>query len=157
MSRVRSLTSWSMSRSPVTIVVSRPRASASTVSVPKGGAGQVEGHRDVIWPDVLEAAQDDAAEAEDGVDELAPRRGQGRKGEVSAVDEPVAVEQHQAFHGLASGVHEGVGWTHRSVYRRDALGHRDRCARSQSPGVPPVTVTALPGDGSHLDPRSHGP
>ena len=70
--------------------------------VAEGRPGQVEGDRDVVRPDVLEAAQDDAAEAEDRVDELALRRRQGREREVSAVDEPVAVEQHQAFHRRAS-------------------------------------------------------
>ena len=71
--------------------------------VPEGGPGQVERHGDVVRPDVLEATKDDAAEAEDGVDELAAGRRQRRKGKVSAVDEPVAVEQHQAFHRQASG------------------------------------------------------
>ena len=70
--------------------------------VAEGGPGQVEGHRDVVRPDVLEAAQDDAAEAEDGVHQLALRGREGREGEVSAVDEPVAVEQHQAFHRWSS-------------------------------------------------------
>ena len=49
-------------------------------------------------------AQDDAAEAEDRVDELALRRREGREREVSAVDEPVAVEQHQAFCGHGPSV-----------------------------------------------------
>ena len=141
-----------MSRSPVTIVVSRPRRSASTVMRPDDVVGleagqlvdrdaerlddladlrelvaqvvrhplagrlvlgvllvaerrarEVEGDRDVVRLEVLDAAQDDAAEAEHRVDELALRRRQGREGEVAAVDEPVAVEQHQAFHRQASG------------------------------------------------------
>ena len=70
--------------------------------VPEGRALEVEGDRDVVRLDVRDPAQHDAAEAEDGVDELALRRRQGREGEVAAVDEPVAVEQHQAFHGQAS-------------------------------------------------------
>ena len=153
MSRVWSVTSWSMSRSPVTIVVSRPRLSASTddraddvvrlvarqlvdrdaqrldhladlrelvaqvvrhplagglvlgvLLVAEGRALEVEGDRDVVGLEVLDAAQDDAAEAEDGVDELALRRRQRREREVSAVDQPVAVEQHQAFVGHGSSV-----------------------------------------------------
>ena len=64
---------------------------------------EVEGDRDVVRADVLDAAEHDAAEAEHRVDELALRRRQGREGEVSAVDEPVAVEQHQAVHRQASG------------------------------------------------------
>src|SRR4029079_12038558 len=46
----------------------------------------------------------DAAEAEDRVDELALRGREGRKREISAIDEPVAVEQHQAFSGHGSSV-----------------------------------------------------
>ena len=65
----------------------------------KVGPGQVERDREVVGLEVLDAAQDDAREAEDAVDELALRRRQGREREVAAVDEPVAVEQHQAFGG----------------------------------------------------------
>ena len=114
MSRVWSVTSWSMSRSPVTIVVSRPRCLRvdghradhvvrlvarqlvdrdaqrldhladlgelvaqvvrhplagglvlGVVLVPEGRALEVERDRDVVGLEVLDAAQDDAAEAED--------------------------------------------------------------------------------------------
>ena len=71
--------------------------------VAEGGPWEVERDRDVVRADVLDAAEHDAAEAEHRVDELALRRRQGREGEVSAVDEPVAVEQHQAVHRQASG------------------------------------------------------
>ena len=67
--------------------------------VPERRAGEVERDREVVRLQVLEPAQDDAREAEHAVDELAPRRRQRRKREVAAVDEPVAVEQHQAFGG----------------------------------------------------------
>ena len=70
--------------------------------VAEGLAGQVERDRDVVGLEVGQAAQDDAREAEDAVHEVALGRRQGREGEVSAVDEPVAVEQHQAFHRQAS-------------------------------------------------------
>ena len=70
--------------------------------VAEGGTGQVERHGDIVRPDVLDSAQDDAAEPEYRVDELTLRRREGREREISAVDEPVAVEQHQAFHRRAS-------------------------------------------------------
>jgi len=77
--------------------------------VAEGRAGKVESDRDVVGVEVLDPPQDDAAEAEDRVHELALRRREGREGEVSAVDEPVAVEQHQAFHRRAStGVVRGI-------------------------------------------------
>ena len=77
--------------------------------VPEGRALEIEGDRDVVRTDVGDAAQHDAAEAKDRVDELALRRRQGREREISAVDEPVAVEQHQAFHRQASGFTTGSG------------------------------------------------
>ena len=77
--------------------------------VAEGRAGQVERDGQVVGLEVLDAAQDDAREAEDAVDQLALGRRQRRQGEVSAVDEPVAVEQHQAFHrhGLGAGPSDG--------------------------------------------------
>ena len=72
--------------------------------VAEGRTLEVEGDRDVVRADVRDAAQDDAAEAEDGVDELALRGRQGRQREISAIDEPVAVEQHQAFRGHGPSV-----------------------------------------------------
>ena len=95
-------------------VVRHPLAGGLVLGEPlvaEGRPGQVEGDRDVVGPDVLEAAQDDAAEPEDRVDELAARRGQRREREVSAVDEPVAVEQHQAFHRQASRRSRGTEGT----------------------------------------------
>ena len=65
-------------------------------------AGEVERHRDIVRLQVRKAAQDDAAEPEYAVDELASRRRQRGEREVSAIHEPEAVEQHQAFHGRAS-------------------------------------------------------
>ena len=64
---------------------------------------EVEGNRDVVGLQVRETAQDDAAEAEDAVDQLTLGRRERREGVVAAVHEPEAVEQHQAFH-LASSV-----------------------------------------------------
>jgi hypothetical protein len=62
---------------------------------------QVEGDRHRVGLHVLDRPQDDVGEAEDGVDQLALRRRQRRvdQGVVAAIDEPVAVEQHQAGHG----------------------------------------------------------
>ncbi len=73
-------------------------------AVPEGRGRQVEGDRDVVRADVLEASQHDVRESEDGVHQLA-LRGRERhvdEREVAAIDEPVAVEQHQAFHGRGS-------------------------------------------------------
>jgi hypothetical protein len=66
--------------------------------VPERRAREVEGDRDVVRLQVGEAAQHDAAEAEDTVDELTLRRRERREGVVAPVHEPEAVEQHQAFH-----------------------------------------------------------
>ena len=66
--------------------------------------GQVERDGYVIGLEVLDPAQDDAREPEGAVDEVALRRREGREREVSAVDEPVAVEQHQAFGGHGASV-----------------------------------------------------
>ena len=70
--------------------------------VPERGPGEVEGDRHIVRLQVGDPPQHDAAKPKDRVDELALRRRQGREREVSAVDEPVAVEQHQAFHRQAS-------------------------------------------------------
>jgi hypothetical protein len=67
--------------------------------VAEGRAGKVERHGEVIRLEVLDAAQHDAGEPEDPVDELALRRRERRERVVAAVDQPVAVEQHQAFGG----------------------------------------------------------
>ena len=72
--------------------------------VPERRSGQIERHREVLGLEILDAAQDDAREAEDAVDELAFRGRERREREVSAVDEPVAVEQHQAFGGHGPSV-----------------------------------------------------
>ena len=97
-------------------------------------AGQVERDREVVGLEVLEAAQDDAGEAERAVDEVALRRRQGRKREVAAVDEPVAVEQHQAFGGHEWSVPAGpvrtrsgrAGQAARRPRRRARSGGRSR-------------------------------
>ena len=89
-------------RELVAQVVGHPLAGRLVLGVllvAEGRALEVEGDRDVVRLDVRDAPQDDAAEAEDRVDELALRGRQGREREVSAVDEPVAVEQHEAFSG----------------------------------------------------------
>ena len=72
--------------------------------VPEGRPGQVERDGEVVGLQVGDAPQDDAGEAEDAVDELAAGGRERRKGEVAAVDEPVAVEQHQAFGGHGPSV-----------------------------------------------------
>ena len=71
------------------------------------------------------------------VDELALRRGQRREGEISAVDQPVAIEQHQAFVGHGSSVAAGpadfedrrAGVSRRSAARSSA-GRTGRARRS---------------------------
>ena len=98
--------------------------------------GQVEGDRDVVGPDVLEPAEDDRAEAEDGVDELAAARRQRREGEVSTVDEPVAVEQHQAFHRQPRGCRPPVDRGGAQCTRRAPGGPGRRGASAVvSPGL----------------------
>ena len=67
--------------------------------VTEGRSLEVEGDRHVVGAEVLDAPEHDAAEAEHRVDELALGRRQGRESEVSAVDETVAIEQHEAFCG----------------------------------------------------------
>src|SRR5574339_679321 len=89
--RTRGVTSWSMSRSTVTIVVSRSSfASSWRVLVPEGRPRKVERDREVLRLEVLDAAQHDAGKPEDAVDELSFRGRQRRQREVAAVDEPVA-------------------------------------------------------------------
>ena len=151
MRRVVSVTSWSMSRSTETIVVSRSNAVGlpgqrpddvvglealelvdrdaerlddladlrelvpkvvrharpgrlvlGVLLVPERRTREVERDRHVIRLEIREAAQDDAAEAEDAVDQLTLRRRQRGQSVVTAVHEPEAVEQHQAFHRRAS-------------------------------------------------------
>ena len=103
-------------RELVAEVVRHPLAGGLVLGVllvPEGRPLEVERDRDVVRLDVRDPAQDDAAEAEDRVDELALRRRQGREGEVAAVDEPVAVEQHQAFGGHEPSVPAGLRMTTR--------------------------------------------
>ena len=85
--------------------------------VAERGSGEVEGDGHVVRPDVLEPAQDDAAEPEHGIDELTARRRERWEREIAAVDEPVAVEQHQAFHGHPRDAGGRVS-RRPSVYRR---------------------------------------
>ena len=92
----RTFGNWSRRSSGICVRVALYSAYCSWRKV---GPGQVERDREVVGLEVLDAAQDDAREAEHAVDELALRRRQRRQGEVAAVDEPVAVEQHQAFGG----------------------------------------------------------
>ncbi len=78
---------------------------------------QVEAGGDVLGLHVLDPAQQDAAETEDGVDELALAGREGRQRVVAAVDEAVAVEQHQARHcGLGLGVGAGAAAAGDQVY-----------------------------------------
>ena len=97
----RTLGNWSRRSSGILTRVALYSAYCSWRNV---GPGQVERHGQVVGLEVRDAAQDDAGEAEHAVDELALRRREGRQGEVSAVDEPVAVEQHQAFGGHVPSV-----------------------------------------------------
>src|SRR5213079_1500940 len=79
--------------------------------VAEGRTGQVERDRDVVGLEVLDAAEDDAGEAERAVDEVAFRGRERRQREVAAIDEPVAVEQHQTFGGHDWSVPAGKGPT----------------------------------------------
>ena len=88
-------------------IVRHPLASRLVLGVlvvPERLSGQVERHGQVVGLEILEAAQDDAGEPEDAVDEVAPGRRQGRKCVVAAIDEPVPVEQHEAFSGHGPSV-----------------------------------------------------
>ena len=95
--------------------------------VPERRPREVEGDREVVGLEILDAAQDDAREPEDAIHQLALRRGEGRKREVAAVDEPVAVEQHQAFGGHVPSVLAG-----RAVIRQVR-------APCEGPGPPTVS------------------
>ena len=106
--------------------------------VAEGRTLEVEGDRDVVRADVCDAPQDDAAEAEDRVDELALRRRQGRQREISAVDEPVAIEQHQAFGGHGPS----VAADRRRAARREPAGRRRRGISARSGDGPAHAGTA---------------
>ena len=75
--------------------------------VAEGRPREVEGDREVVGLQILDPAQDDAREPEDAIHQLTLGRGEGRESEVAAVDEPVAVEQHQAFGGHVPSVPAG--------------------------------------------------
>ena len=84
-------------------VVRHPGPGGLVLRVPlvaEGGLAEIEGHRDVIRLHVGDGTQDDVGEPEHGRDQLALGRGQRLvdEREVAAVDEPVAVEQQEAFH-----------------------------------------------------------
>ena len=101
---------------------------------------QVERDREVVRLEVLDAAQHDAREAEHAVDQLALRGRQGRQGEVSAVDEPVAVEQHQAFGGHGCSVREGRVGERRRHGRRVSPGGHSSAGRT----APRPTISSAP-------------
>ena len=106
--------------------------------VPERRRGQVEGDRHVRRADVLEGPQHDVREPEHGRNELA-LRGRERlldEGEVSAVDEPVAVEQHQAIHRQASG-----------RTRTGRRGTRPQCTRERAGKPAPERVGVRCRDG----------
>ena len=104
-------------------VVRHPRPGRLVLGVAvvaEGRLGQVEGDRDEVRLRVLDRAQDDVREPEHGRHELA-LRGRERlvdEREVAPVDEPVAVEQQEAFHGLQS-LRDGTP----EVYPRRASAH----------------------------------
>ena len=97
--------------------------------MPEGRPGQVEAGDDVVRPDVLEAAQDDAPEAEHRVDELALARRQRRvhEREIGAIDQAVGVQEHQPLHGW-----ECTG--------EAVLGRLGRCAAVASAGSAEIGV-----------------
>ena len=98
---------------------------------------EVEGDRDPVGLHVLDRPQHDVREPEHGGHELALGRRQGLldEGEVAAVDEPVAVEQQEAFHRLRAC---GVGLS--SVPAADARSCHGSAAR---PCPPPRTGERL--------------
>ena len=94
-----------------------------TPITPNGTFGALGQAKD---PAVLSAIITSPGEAEDGVHQLALRRGERDvdEREVAAVDEPVAIEQHQAFHGRGhppggapAGCARGDAGRLRRVYR----------------------------------------
>ena len=132
----RTIGNWSRRSSGI----SRPRRLVlGVLLVPEGRAREVERDRDVVGLDVLEAAQDDAPEAEHRVDELALARGQRRdQREIAAVDEPVGVEQHQAVHRVectGGGSGHRAGAASLQAWRRPA--RRAIGMTAVSPEYPP--------------------
>ncbi len=116
-------------RELVAQVVRHPLASRLVVGVllvAERRAGQVERDGEVVRLEVLEPAEDDAREAEGPVDEVTAGRRERRKGEVSAVDQPVAVEQHQAFGGHGRSVPAGHPGVARCGVRRSRAPAVDR-------------------------------
>ncbi len=102
-------------------VIRHPRSGRLVLGVllvPERRPGQVERDRDVVRLQVGNAAENDAAEAEDAIDELALRGGERRQRVVAAVHEPEAVEQHQAFHGRPRGMaSDSIGQARRGAGR----------------------------------------
>ena len=124
--------------------------------VAEGRAGEVERDRDVVRLEILDPAEDDAGEAERAVDEVALGGRQRGERKVSAIDEPVAVQQHQAFGGhrlslpvgptgaaRADGDQPGAGPRRRlatSRIRPSTIAPPNTTFESEGPPVLPVTV-----------------
>ncbi len=103
--------------------------------VAEGGAGEIEACGHVLRPEVLDPSKQDAAEAEDGVYQLALARRQRRQSVVAAVDEAVAVEQHQSGHAALERTSAGGG-QRRKAARRLPIRSSVPAARSRPAGTP---------------------
>ncbi len=112
--------------------------------VTEGRPGKVEAGDDVVGPDVLEAAQDDAPEAEDGIDQLAVAGRQGGvvEREIGTIDEPVGIEQHQSFH---AGECTRRRWSEPRQRRSGSLVARRASSRRMSRRAPTMTRPAPTG------------
>ena len=116
----RTLGNWSRRSSGIRVRVALYSAYCSWRKV---GPCEVERDRDVPRPDVLEPSEHDAREAEHRVDEFAFARGERRKREIPAIDEPVPVEQHQAVHRVectGDGAGHSAGAASLQAWRRPA-------------------------------------
>ena len=126
--------------------------------VAEGARREVEGDRHPVGLHVLDRAQDDVREPEHRGHELALRRRQGLldEGVVAAVDEPVAVEQEEAFHRLRA-----CGWGHSKCTRANARsGHgwtRDVHARPSGERLRSAHALSTPRRDPHRRRRQPGP
>src|SRR5207247_4119017 len=89
-------------------------------------SGEDERDSDVVRLESLDPADDDATEPERAVDELALGGRQRGERKVSAIDEPVAVQQHQAFGGHRLSLPVGPTGAARAGRDQSGAGPRRR-------------------------------